>query len=101
MNDYERKVADTLDALGIEWEYEPVELQLEACEDGQTKIGFRPDFYLPEYGVWVEATAARSGSTITRKNGRIRRARELGYIVHLVTWRDKDRLTEVISTCVG
>lgn len=44
---YEIRVANKLESLGIQWEYEPKVFGL-----GDTT--YRPDFYLPEYDIWWE-----------------------------------------------
>jgi hypothetical protein len=38
--------------------------------------GFRPDFWLPDRGVFIELTTADQ-RLVTRKNGKVRRMREL------------------------
>lgn len=40
--------AATLDAFGIEWQYEPIGVQL------PSGILYRPDFYLPQIATWLE-----------------------------------------------
>ena len=43
---------------------------------GSPVSGFRPDFWLPERGVFIELTTAEQ-RLVTRKNGKVRRMREL------------------------
>ena len=40
--------AATLDVLGVEWQYEPVAVQL------PSGVAYRPDFYLPRIATWLE-----------------------------------------------
>lgn len=54
----EEEFARFLDFHGLRWEYEPVEFELRH-PDGSCER-FRPDFLLPEQGLFVEVTAARS-----------------------------------------
>jgi hypoxanthine phosphoribosyltransferase len=75
-HDSEREFAALLDFYGIAWEYEPVEFVLEWDDRGQAVSAFRPDFYLPEHGVFVEMTTLRQ-DLVTRKNRKVRRLGEL------------------------
>jgi hypothetical protein len=72
----ERRFATLLDLSGERWEYEPVEFPLEWDADGSPTSGFRPDFYLPARGVFIELTTADQ-RLVTRKNRKVRRMREL------------------------
>jgi hypothetical protein len=72
----ERTFALLLDLHEVRWEYEPIELSLEWDRRGQPRRGFRPDFWLPELGLFVELTTADQ-RLVTRKNAKVRRAREL------------------------
>jgi hypoxanthine phosphoribosyltransferase len=75
-HDSERAFAALLDFYGIAWEYEPVEFVLEWDEAGLPLSAFRPDFYLPDHGVFVELTTLRQ-DLVTRKNRKVRRLAEL------------------------
>ncbi len=72
----ERQFAELLDFYGVRWEYEPVEFALDWHPDGTPKSAFRPDFYLPDHGCFVELTTL-SQRLVTRKNAKVRRLREL------------------------
>ena len=72
----ERLFAALLDLSGERWEYEPVEFPLEWDAQGSPVAGFRPDFYLPSRGVFIELTTADQ-RLVTRKNRKVRRMREL------------------------
>jgi hypothetical protein len=72
----ERIFASLLDLSGERWEYEPVEFPLEWNRQGSPVSGFRPDFYLPDRGVFIELTTADQ-RLVTRKNRKVRRMREL------------------------
>ena len=54
----ERLFATLLDLSGERWEYEPVEFPLAWDSSGSPVSGFRPDFYLPRRGVFIELTTA-------------------------------------------
>ncbi len=72
----ERLFATLLDLSGERWEYEPVEFPLEWDAHGSPVSGFRPDFFLPRHGVFIELTTADQ-RLVTRKNRKVRRMREL------------------------
>lgn len=72
----ERAFAALLDFYGIAWEYEPVEFILEWDDNGLPLSAFRPDFYLPDHGVFVELTTLRQ-DLVTRKNRKVRMLAEL------------------------
>ncbi len=72
----ERLFATLLDLLGERWLYEPVEFPLEWDAQGSPVAGFRPDFYLPGPGMFIELTTADQ-RLVTRKNRKVRRMREL------------------------
>jgi len=72
----ERLFAALLDLSGERWEYEPVEFPLAWDETGAPVSAFRPDFYLPKRGVFIELTTADQ-RLVTRKNRKVRRMREL------------------------
>jgi hypoxanthine phosphoribosyltransferase len=72
----ERLFATLLDLSGEPWQYEPVEFPLEWDRHGSPVAGFRPDFYLPRLGVFIELTTADQ-RLVTRKNRKVRRMRAL------------------------
>lgn len=72
----ERVFASLLDLCGERWLYEPVEFPLEWGVNGSPVAGFRPDFYLPRRGVFIELTTADQ-RLVTRKNRKVRRMRAL------------------------
>jgi hypothetical protein len=72
----ERLFACVLDVSGVRWEYEPVEFPLQWDAHGSPMSGFRPDFYLPDSGIFIELTTADQ-RLVTRKNRKVRLMREL------------------------
>jgi hypothetical protein len=87
----ERVFAALLDLHGIDWEYEPVEFALRWDESGAPCAGFRPDFWLPAHRCFVELTTADQ-RLVTRKNGKVRRMRELYPEVKVVVLYQRDFL---------
>jgi hypoxanthine phosphoribosyltransferase len=72
----ERQFAELLDFYGVRWEYEPRTFVLDRHPDGRPRRAFTPDFHLPDFDLFVELTTLRQ-SLVTRKNGKVRRLREL------------------------
>jgi hypothetical protein len=75
-HDSERRFARILDFYGVAWEYEPVEFALRWDAGGRPTSGFRPDFWLPAQRLFVELTTMNQ-PLVTKKNGKVRRLREL------------------------
>lgn len=72
----EAEFARILDFYGIRWEYEPRSFPLEWSEDGRVVESFSPDFYLPDFNLYIELTTLKQ-SLVTRKNRKLRRMRAL------------------------
>lgn len=72
----ERQLAKLLDFYGIEWQYEPHTFVLESDAAGNPRLAFSPDFFLPDYGMYLEVTTLKQ-SLVTKKNRKARRLREL------------------------
>ena len=75
-HDSERTFAAVLDFYGVSWQYEPTEFVLECNDTGQPRLAFRPDFYLPDYDLYIELTTLNQ-RLVTKKNRKVRRLREL------------------------
>ncbi len=71
----ERQFARLLDFYQIEWEYEPRSFDLERDADGNVTQRFTPDFYLPQYDLFIEITTLNQ-KLVTKKNRKVRRLRE-------------------------
>ena len=87
----ERRFARILDFYGVEWEYEPVEFGLEWDRDGHPTAAFRPDFWLPRPGLFVEVTTLNQ-RLVTKKNGKIRRMARLYPEVRVTILYQRDTL---------
>ncbi|NLS76249.1 MAG: hypothetical protein GXY76_03215 [Chloroflexi bacterium] len=72
----EEEFSHILDFYQIGWQYEPTTFPLRWDEAGEVVESFSPDFYLPEYNLYIELTTLRQ-KLITRKHRKIRRLREL------------------------
>ena len=71
----EAEIARLLDFYGVHWQYEPRSFPLEWDADGRPTQSFTPDFYLPDYDLYLEVTTVRP-SLINRKNRKLRLLRE-------------------------
>lgn len=79
----EEDFANVLTFYGIEWLYEAVCFPLARDAAGSVTESFTPDFYLPEYQVFVEVTTLKQ-KLVTRKNRKIRLFRQLYPEINLV-----------------
>ena len=71
----EQQFARLLDFYQTEWEYEPKSFDIGWDKDGNVTQRFTPDFYLPEYDLFIEITTLNQ-RLVTKKNGKVRRLRE-------------------------
>ena len=90
-HDSERLFADLLDFYGVRWEYEPVEFVLDWHADGTPSSAFRPDFFLPDHGCFIELTTLNQ-KLVTKKNAKVRRMRDLHPTVEVKLLYQRDYL---------
>lgn len=72
----EAEFARYLDFYNIEWRYEPVCFPIVRKKDGSVRESFTPDFFLPQFQLFVELTTMKQ-SLVTKKNRKVRLMREL------------------------
>jgi hypoxanthine phosphoribosyltransferase len=72
----EAELASVLDFYQIRWEYEPKTFPLRLDDDGRAIESFTPDFYLPDFDLYLELTTLRQ-SLVTKKNRKLRQLRAL------------------------
>ena len=65
-----------LDFYAVPWSYEPRAFAIEWDNTGAATKQFRPDFYLPDEDLFIEITTMNQ-KLVTKKNGKIRKLREL------------------------
>ena len=70
-NESEQEFARILDFYEIRWEYEPTTFPILWDEEGYVRESFTPDFYLPDYGLFIELTTMKQ-SLVTKKNRKVR-----------------------------
>ena len=90
----ERQFARLLDFYQIDWDYEPRSFDLELDEDGNPIQRFTPDFYLPQYDLYIEITTL-SQKLVTKKNRKVRRLREIYPEVQCKVFYQRDYLSLV------
>jgi hypothetical protein len=88
----ERQFARLLDFYRVEWEYEPTAFPIEWDAAGQPVQHFRPDFYLPTFGLYIEITTLNQ-RLVTKKNRKVRRLRELYPDVRIKVLYQRDYLS--------
>lgn len=90
----ERQFGRLLDFYEIEWEYEPRSFDLERDSDGNVTQRFTPDFYLPQYDLYIEITTLNQ-KLVTKKNRKIRKLRELYPGINCKIFYQRDYLSLV------
>jgi hypothetical protein len=88
----ERQFARLLDFYRVEWEYEPTAFPIEWDAAGRPTQQFRPDFYLPGFGLYIEITTLNQ-RLVTKKNRKVRRLRELYPEVRIKVLYQRDYLS--------
>ncbi len=85
----EQIFANLLDFYRIAWEYEPRTFPVRWDDNGKVIESFTPDFYLPEFDLYVELTTMKQ-SLVTRKNRKIRLLRDLYPGLNIQVFYQKD-----------
>ena len=85
----ERVAAEILEFYHIRWEYEPTTFPIEWDRDGTVVASFTPDFYLPDFDLYIELTTM-SQKLVTKKNRKVRRLKELYPEVNIKIFYQKD-----------
>ena len=72
----EAELARILDFYDVRWAYEPETFPIAWNLDGDVVESFSPDFYLPDFELYVELTTLKQ-KLVRKKNRKLRRLREL------------------------
>ena len=88
-NASEEMFANLLDFYRIAWEYEPRSFPVQMSRDGKVQESFTPDFYLPEFDLYLELTTMKQ-SLVTKKNRKVRLLRELYPDLNIQVFYQKD-----------
>lgn len=86
----EYEFARILDFYGINWDYEPRSFPLR-WEYGHVTEAFTPDFYMPDFNLYVELTTLKPNLT-AEKNRKMRLLQELYPEVKIILLKKRDYL---------
>jgi hypothetical protein len=89
VNASEEIFANLLDFYRIAWEYEPRSFPIQWDKDGRVSEAFTPDFYLPEFDLYVELTTMKQAH-VTKKNRKVKLLREIYPHVNVQVFYQKD-----------
>ena len=81
--------ANLLDFYRIAWEYEPKSFPIQWDQEGKVLEAFTPDFYLPEFDLYVELTTMKQ-SLVTKKNRKVKLLRTIYPQVNIQVFYQKD-----------
>jgi hypothetical protein len=85
----EEMFANLLDFYRIQWQYEPRSFPLQWDKDGNVIEAFTPDFYLPEFDLFVELTTMKQ-ALVTRKNRKVKLLRAIYPHINIQVFYQKD-----------
>ncbi|MGE5488770.1 MAG: cytidylate kinase family protein [bacterium] len=85
----EETFANLLDFYRIAWEYEPRSFAIKWDKEGRVLEAFTPDFYLPEFDLYVELTTMKQ-SLVTRKNRKVKMLRAIYPHINVQVFYQKD-----------
>ncbi len=85
----EQIFANLLDFYRVAWEYEPRSFPIQWDKDGRVLESFTPDFYLPEFDLYLELTTMKQ-SLVTRKNRKVKLLRMIYPQVNIQVFYQKD-----------
>lgn len=85
----ERVCASILDFYHIRWLYEPKMFPVEWDKKGDVVQSFTPDFYLPDFDLYIELTTMNQ-KLVTKKNRKVQRLKELYPDVNIKIFYQKD-----------
>ncbi len=85
----ELEFAKILDFYDIRWEYEPKSFPLEYDREGNVVLSFTPDFYLPDFNLFIELTTLNQ-KLVTKKNRKLKKLRDLYPEINIKLFYKKD-----------
>jgi hypothetical protein len=81
--------ANLLDFYRIAWEYEAHSFPIQWDKEGHVLEAFTPDFYLPEFDMFVELTTMKQAN-VTKKNRKVKLLRTIYPHVNIQVFYQKD-----------
>ncbi len=88
-HDSERVAAEILEFYNVRWEYEPRSFPIQWDASGKPISYFTPDFYLPDFDLFIELTTM-SQKLVTKKNRKVRRINELYPEINIKIFYQRD-----------
>jgi hypothetical protein len=88
-NPSEEIFANMLNFYRIAWEYEPRSFPIQFGSNGKITEAFTPDFYLPEFDLYVELTTMKQAH-VTKKNRKVKLLRSLYPHINIQVFYQKD-----------
>lgn len=85
----EKVCAEILDFYGLRWEYEPHTFPIEFDKKGKVLTYFTPDFYLPDFDLYIELTTMNQ-KLVTKKNRKVRKLKELFPDIKIIVLYQRD-----------
>jgi hypothetical protein len=85
----ERVAAEILEYYRVRWLYEPRTFPIEWDGAGRPIAYFSPDFYLPDFDLYIELTTM-SQKLVTKKNRKVKRLKELYPEINIKVFYQKD-----------
>ncbi len=85
----EELFANLLDFYRIAWDYEPRSFPLQWDKDGKVIEAFTPDFYLPEFDLYVELTTMKQ-ALVTKKNRKVKLLKAIYPHINIQVFYQKD-----------
>ncbi|MBS1834569.1 MAG: hypothetical protein JST65_17760 [Acidobacteria bacterium] len=85
----EETFANLLDFYRVAWDYEPRSFPLQWDKEGKVLEAFTPDFYLPEFDLYVELTTMKQ-ALVTRKNRKVKMLKAIYPQVNIQIFYQKD-----------
>lgn len=85
----EEMFANLLDFYRIQWQYEPRAFPLQWDKSGHVIEAFTPDFYLPEFDLYVELTMMKQ-ALVTKKNRKVKLLRAVYPHINIQVFYQKD-----------
>jgi hypoxanthine phosphoribosyltransferase len=96
----EEEFARILDFYGVRWQYEPRTFPLRQDDDGRIIEAFSPDFYLPDFDLYLELTTLKQG-LVTDKHRKMRRLVELYPDIQIKLLYKRDYLSLLAKYGIG
>lgn len=85
----EETFANLLDFYRVAWDYEPRSFPLQWDKNGNVVEAFTPDFYLPEFDLYVELTTMKQ-ALVTKKNRKIKLLKAIYPHINIQIFYQKD-----------